>query len=59
MRCCRAIQELHQFTADEIGVDAATRTEMERLLKNLEQLLVGISIMQVGRRVWITGADCM
>ena len=44
----RAIQELHQFTADEIDVDAATRFEMERLLMNLQQLLVGISIMQVG-----------
>lgn len=43
----RAIQELHQYAADEIGVDAATRAEMERLLKNLQQLLVGISIMQV------------
>jgi len=28
-------------------VDAATRAELDRLLKNLEQLLVGISIMQV------------
>ena len=47
MRVCRAIQELHQFTADEIGIDSAARAEMERLLKNLQQLLVGISIMQV------------
>lgn len=44
---CRAIQELHQYAADEIGVDSATRAEMERLLNNLQQLLVGISIMQV------------
>lgn len=52
----RAIQELHQFTADEIGIDAAARAEMERLLKNLQQLLVGISIMQVSCRLpaWVT-----
>lgn len=47
----RAIQELHQFTADEIGIDSAARAEMERLLKNLQQLLVGISIMQVS--IWL------
>lgn len=47
LRICRAVKELHHQTADEIGVDASTRAELDRLLKNLEQLLVGISIMQV------------
>jgi hypothetical protein len=51
LHICRAIQELHQFTADEIGIDSAARAEMERLLKNLQQLLVGISIMQVSLRL--------
>ena len=43
---CRAIKELHRETADKLGVDDSTRDEMESLLTQLTQLLVGISIMQ-------------
>ena len=46
--CARAIQELHRQAAKELQIDAATQAEMERLLAELQQLLVGISIMQVG-----------
>eukprot|EP00890_Picochlorum_soloecismus_P004047 jgi/Picsp_1/4643/NSC_02013-R1_precursor monofunctional aspartokinase len=42
----RAIKELHRETADKLGVDDSTRDEMESLLTQLTQLLVGISIMQ-------------
>jgi len=42
----RAISELHHATANDIGVDPSTREELHRLLNNLQQLLVGISIMQ-------------
>ena len=42
----RAIKELHRETADKLGVDAAAREEIENLLTQLAQLLVGISIMQ-------------
>jgi hypothetical protein len=44
-----AIKDLHRTTAEELGVDAPTREEIEELLTQLQQLLVGISIMQVGR----------
>jgi len=46
MSHCRAIKELHRETADKLGVDAKTREDMESLLTELTQLLVGISIMQ-------------
>ena len=42
----RAIKELHRRTADGLGVDASCKEEMEALLSELGQLLVGISIMQ-------------
>ena len=42
----RAIKELHRETADKLAVDRATRAEVEALLTQLQQLLVGISIMQ-------------
>lgn len=42
----RAIKELHRDTADKLGVDGAAREEVEALLTQLAQLLVGISIMQ-------------
>ena len=48
--CCRAISELHHTTANDIGVDPGTREELHRLLNNLQQLLVGISIMQASSR---------
>lgn len=42
----RAVKELHRETADRLQVDNATRGEVEALLTQLQQLLVGISIMQ-------------
>ena len=42
----RAIKELHRETADILEVDNATKDDMESLLLQLTQLLVGISIMQ-------------
>lgn len=42
----RAVKELHRETADRLNVDNATRAEVEALLTQLQQLLVGISIMQ-------------
>ncbi len=44
----RAIKELHRQAADRLAADHATRAEVERLLSELQQLLAGISIMQVG-----------
>lgn len=44
---CRAIQDLHRETAQKLRVDNGCIEEVEALLKQLEQLLVGISIMQV------------
>ncbi|EFN54755.1 hypothetical protein CHLNCDRAFT_134660 [Chlorella variabilis] len=41
-----AIKDLHRAAAEELGVDAETREEVEMLLTQLQQLLVGISIMQ-------------
>lgn len=43
---CSAIKELHRETADKLKVDSAAREEIESLLTQLQQLLVGISIMQ-------------
>lgn len=37
---------MHRQTADKLNVDSATREEIETLLTQLAQLLVGISIMQ-------------
>ena len=55
---CRAIKDLHHETAEKLGVDVATREEVDTLLTQLQQLLVGISIMQVagwlGKRVRFT-----
>ena len=49
------MKELHRETAAKLGVDAATCEEVEGLLTQLQQLLVGISIMQVGGRVRAAG----
>ena len=43
----RELKELHRQTADSLAADHATRAEVERLLSELQQLLAGISIMQV------------
>lgn len=53
--CRRTISELHHTTANDIGVDPGTREELHRLLNNLQQLLVGISIMQARPRGRIPG----
>ncbi|KAF8056140.1 AK1 [Scenedesmus sp. PABB004] len=42
----RAIRELHLETCDALGVEPGVRAEVEALLSNLQQLLIGISIMQ-------------
>jgi aspartate kinase len=42
----RMIKELHRDTADKLNIDSAAREEIEALLTQLAQLLVGISIMQ-------------
>lgn len=42
----RNIKELHRSTADVLGIDPETRADVEGLLTQLQQLLVGISIMQ-------------
>ena len=42
----RAIKELHRQAADELGVDEAAHTQVEALLGELQQLLIGIAIMQ-------------
>lgn len=44
----RNIRRIHLDTCDELGIELAVRTEVERLLNELQQLLIGISIMQVG-----------
>jgi hypothetical protein len=42
----RAIRELHLKTCDDLGVEPEVRAEVEKLLSELKQLLIGISIMQ-------------
>jgi len=42
----RMIKELHRDTADKLKIDPAAREEVEALLSQLAQLLVGVSIMQ-------------
>ena len=43
---CRDIKELHRQAAQDLRVDEETKAEMEQLLSELQQLLVGVSIMQ-------------
>ena len=42
------MKELHRETAAQLGVEGSACEEVEGLLTQLQQLLVGISIMQVG-----------
>lgn len=44
---CRAIRHLHKEAASKLEVDRECGDEVEKLLNELQQLLVGISIMQV------------
>lgn len=46
LHALREIKELHRETAERLNVDDATVDDMESLLLQLTQLLVGISIMQ-------------
>jgi hypothetical protein len=41
------VRELHLATCDELGVEPAVKAEIVALLDNLQQLLIGICIMQV------------
>lgn len=43
----RAVRELHLNTCDELGVEPSVKAEVVALLDNLQQLLIGICIMQV------------
>ncbi|KAG2433287.1 hypothetical protein HXX76_008354 [Chlamydomonas incerta] len=40
------IRKLHLDTCDELGVEAAVCNEVDRMVNELQQLLIGISIMQ-------------
>ncbi|GLI62257.1 hypothetical protein VaNZ11_004863 [Volvox africanus] len=40
------IRKLHLDTCDDLGIEPAVRSEVERLINELQQLLIGISIMQ-------------
>ncbi|GIL90330.1 hypothetical protein Vretifemale_17965 [Volvox reticuliferus] len=40
------IRKLHLDTCDDLGIEPVVRSEVERLINELEQLLIGISIMQ-------------
>jgi aspartate kinase len=42
------VRDLHLATCDELGVEPAVKAEIVALLDNLQQLLIGICIMQVG-----------
>jgi len=42
----KAIRDLHLQTCEELGVEPEVRAEVEKLLSELKQLLIGISIMQ-------------
>jgi len=42
----RAVKELHRQAADELGVGEDAHAEVEALLGELQQLLIGIAIMQ-------------
>lgn len=42
----KAVRDLHLATCETLGVEAEVRAEVERLLSELQQLLIGISIMQ-------------
>jgi hypothetical protein len=46
-------------SAEKLGVDVGTQEEVEALLTQLCQLLVGISIMQVGAAGWEDGAEAV
>jgi len=44
---CRAIRKLHLETSKTLDVEPEVKLEVEILLQELQQLLIGISIMQV------------
>ncbi len=42
----RAIHDLHMATCEELGLDPLSKLEVKQLLNELDQLLIGICIMQ-------------
>ena len=46
LHLCRDIKELHRQAAEDLRIDEEAKAEMEQLLSELQQLLVGVSIMQ-------------
>lgn len=51
---CRAIKEMHRQAAESLRIDSSSREEIEELLTQLQQLLVGISIMQVDKCIQLS-----
>ena len=41
-----AIRKLHMDTMDELDVDAATRTDVNKLMDKMEQVCTGVALMQ-------------
>lgn len=46
--CPRELRQLHMSTCEELKVEATVRVEVVKLLDQLQQLLVGICLIQVG-----------
>lgn len=46
----RAIKDLHRDTCSRLDLSDATVGQVEKLLTELQQLLIGLSIMQVSHR---------
>lgn len=44
---CRQVRDLHNQAARDLGVEGECFEQIDHLLNQLQQLLVGISIMQV------------
>lgn len=44
---CRTLRQLHMDTCQELNVQPAVQAEVVKLLDQLEQLLVGICLIQV------------
>ncbi len=55
----RALPELHLNTCDELNIEPSVRAEVDKLLSELQQLLVGISIMQVGGHTALYAQNCV
>jgi aspartate kinase len=42
----REVMELHRRTCEELGLDEEVKVEVESLLKDLQQLLIGVNMLQ-------------